>query len=332
MPAEPVQHTPFIFWVLFHIAVLIVLAFDLLVFHREAKPVTLREAATWTAIWVSLSLCFNALVWHWKGAEKGVEFLTGYVIEYSLSVDNIFVFVLVFTYFRVPPQYQHRVLFWGVLGALLMRGTMIAFGVVLVNAFHWVLYLFGAFLVFTGMKMLFHKGVEVHPEANPLLGFCRRFFPICARYEGARFVVKTEGKWMLTPLALVLVVVESTDLVFAVDSIPAIFAITTDPFIVYTSNVCAVLGLRSLYFLLANMVNRFVYLQTGLGFVLTFIGAKMLIADFWKMPTWMSLGAVVLILTVSIVASLLVSRKSAPPPKAVQPAAPTSDRSSAPPR
>lgn len=301
--------TPFLFWVLFHVAVFSVLAIDLFFFHREARPVTLKEAASWTCAWVTLSLLFNAFIFHWKGRESGMEFLTGYLIEYSLSMDNILVFVVVMGYFRVPAKYQHRVLLWGVLGAFVLRGMMIGLGVALVHRFHWVLYLFGVFLVVTGLKMLFHREEEVELEKNLMLRWCRRLLPISPVYDGERFITRVNGRRMFTPLALVLVFLNFIDLIFAVDSIPAIFAITTDPFIVYTSNICAVLGLRSLYFLLANVIQRFVYLKAGLAIVLAVIGVKMLIEDFWKMPTALSLGLVLGILALSIVASLLSKRK-----------------------
>lgn len=305
------ESTPFIFWVAFHVGVVIVLAIDLFVFHREAKPVTLREAGIWSTVWVALSLCFNAFVWHWKGSQKGMEFLTGYIIEYSLSMDNILVFVVVISYFRVPAQYQHRVLLWGVFGAFVLRGLMIGLGVALVTRFHWILYLFGLFLVVTGIKMLFHQDEEVELEKNLILRCCRKCMPVTNTYDREHFITRVKGRMMFTPLMLVLVVLNFIDLVFAVDSIPAIFAITNDVFIMYTSNICAVLGLRSMYFLLANVVHRFIYLKAGLALVLTFIGVKMLVADFWKVPISLSLVLVLGILFVSIAASLWVSRRRA---------------------
>jgi tellurite resistance protein TerC len=302
--------TPLKFWVFFGVGVFAVLAFDL---FRKARQVTLREATFWSIMWITLSLGFNAVVWQWKGHERGLEFLTGYLIEYSLSVDNIFVFVLIFSYFKVNPEYQHRVLFWGVIGALVLRGVMIGVGVALVERFHWVLYLFGMFLVYTGIKLVYHKEEEhTNLENNALVRLCCRFLPVTRISEGARFLVKVDGRWMLTPLALVLIVVETTDVIFAVDSIPAIFGITLDPFIIYTSNVCAIMGLRSLYFLLAHVMNRFVYLQMGLALILCFIGIKMLVADVWKIPTSISLGLVGLILAVAILASMIVTRHRKP--------------------
>lgn len=302
--------TPLVFWVAFNGVVLLLLAVDLFVFHRHAHAVSTREAAIWTSVWVTLSLLFNAFVWRWKGPATGLEFLTGYLVEYALSVDNIFVFVLIFAFFKVPAAFQHRVLFWGIIGALVMRGLMIWLGVTLIDSFHWMLYLFGAFLIFTGIKMAVQEDNNVEPEHNPLVKVCRRFFPITAAYEGARFAVRHQGRLMLTPLAIVLVMVESTDLLFALDSIPAIIAITEDPFIIYTSNVCAILGLRSLYFLLASVVHKFVYLKYGLAAILTFIGLKMVTADLVTakfgspVPTGYSLGFIAVCLVVSILASV----------------------------
>lgn len=301
------------FWIGFNAVVLVLLALDLFVFHREAKPVAFREAAVWSVVWVCLSLCFNALIWHWRGPAKALEFFTGYVIEYSLSVDNIFVFILIFGYFKIPAKHQHRVLLWGIIGALLMRGAMIALGVQLVTRFAWTLYVFGAFLVVTGVRMFFEKKDEAHMD-NALIRGCRRWLRVTPEFHGARFFVRDgAGALMATPLALALVVVDVMDLIFAVDSIPAIFAVTTDSFIVYTSNICAILGLRSLYFLLAELSNRFIYLQYGLAAVLSFIGAKMLLAYFWHMPTALSLGVVTLCLAVAIVASMLATRGGAKP-------------------
>ena len=310
MPAETVEPTPLLFWVAFHAGVIAVLALDLFMFHKKSHTVSVKEASAWTAVWVTLSLLFNAWVWQSKGGQAGIEFLTGYVIEYSLSMDNILVFVVVMSYFRVPAQYQHRLLVWGVLGAFVLRGLMIGLGVAIVTRFHWVLYLFGAFLLCTGIKMIFHKEEEIELEKNLVLRLCRRFMSVTPDYFEDKFLARHDGRTMFTPLALVLVVLNFIDLVFAVDSIPAIFAVTTDPFIVYTSNICAVLGLRSLYFLIAHVVHRFIYLKFGLSLVLSLIGVKMLIADLWKMPTWMSLSAVVGILTVSILTSLLVKPQS----------------------
>jgi tellurite resistance protein TerC len=292
-------------WAGFIVAVLFILALDLGVFHRKAHSVGHREALIWTTLWVALALMFNAWIWRRFGAQHGLEFLTGYVIEYSLSIDNIFVFLLVFRYFAVPPTSQHRVLFWGILGAMVMRAIFILVGSVLIAQFNWIIYIFGAFLVFTGYKMLTGSDVEVHPETNPIVKLFRRLVPITSHYEGSRMTVMQHGKRMATPLLLVLVVIEATDLVFAVDSIPAIFAVTDDPFIVFTSNICAILGLRSLYFLLEGAMNKFHYLKVGLGIVLSFVGVKMLVSGFWHITILGSLGFIVLVLASSMVASLL---------------------------
>ena len=299
-------------WVAFNVFVLAMLALDLGVFHRKAHVVGLREAAVWSAVWVGLALVFNAGLWAYAGPKVGLEFLTGYLIEKSLSVDNIFVFVMLFTYFAVPAQYQHRVLFWGILGALVMRGTFIAAGAYLLQQFHWVIYIFGGLLILTGIKMALRGDTPIDPEANPVTRLARRFLPLTPRYHGQRFWVREAGRRVATPLFLVLLLVEFTDLVFAIDSIPAIFAVTQDPFIVYTSNVFAILGLRSLYFLLAGVVHRFVYLKYGLAVVLVFVGLKMLLVDVYKVPVLASLAVIATVLTASIVASLL-RRPPAPP-------------------
>jgi tellurite resistance protein TerC len=313
------METPLSFWIAFHVGVVAVLAVDL---WRKPGAVSFREAGTWSAIWVALSLGFNAVVWWTRGPDRALEFLTGYIVEYSLSVDNILVFVLVMNYFRVPGAYQHRVLFWGVFGAIVLRGAMIALGVVLVERFHWVLYLFGVFLVFTGIKMLVSRDEGVDLENNGVLRFCKRWMPLTRDYVGAKFLAREGGRWLFTPLALVLVVVDFIDIVFAVDSIPAIFAITRDGFIVYTSNICAILGLRSLYFLIAGAVQRLVYLKTGLAIVLALIGAKMLAADLWAPPTWSALLAVALILGTSAAASLVSERRKARANRTAGPAGP----------
>lgn len=302
------EHTPLWFWVAFNSGVLLLLALDLFVFHRKAHTPTFREAATWSVVWVCLSLLFNLVVWQWKGPDKGLEFFTGYLIEYALSVDNIFVFVLIFSYFKVPPEQQHRVLFWGIIGALVMRGAMIWLGVELVHRFHWTLYIFGVFLFITGLRMFFKPDEEVDLEKNIILRLSRRWMQVTPQYHGSKFLVRTDGKLLATPLLLVLIFVDVMDLIFAVDSIPAIFVVTTDPFIVYTSNICAVLGLRALYFLLARVVDVFVYLRYGLAAVLTFIGLKMLLMDIVKIPIQLSLGIVALCLAVSIVASLMIKK------------------------
>jgi len=306
-------------WIGFNVFVLGLLALDLGVFHRKAHAVSIKEATIWSVVWISISLLFNLgiyLFWDkisfnsaYTNSEAALAFFTGYVIEKSLSVDNIFVFVLIFTFFAVPAVYQHRVLFWGIIGALIMRGALIAVGATLLKEFHWIIYIFGAFLIFTGLRMAFHKDEELHPEQNPLVKLLRRIMPVTDTYEGDKFFVRRAGKLLATPLFLVLLIVESTDLVFAVDSIPAIFAVTLDPFIVYTSNVFAILGLRSLYFLLAGVVDKFYYLKAGLSVVLVFVGIKMVIVDFYKIPVGISLGAIAAILTTSVIASLIRSRR-----------------------
>ncbi len=292
-------------WGLFLAALLVILALDLGVFHREEHVISTREAAIWTVTWIALSLAFGGWVWWRFGTRAGLEFLTGYLIEYALSVDNIFVFVVIFSYFAVPAKYQHRVLFWGILGALVMRGVFIGLGAALVSRFHWVIYVFGAFLIFTGIKIMAQRETAVHPERNPVVRLFRRFVPISAHYDGKRFFTRENGRLLATPLLLVLVVVEVTDVVFAVDSIPAIFAVTHDPFIVFTSNIFAILGLRSLYFLLAGMMSKFLYLKVGLGLVLVFVGAKMLTADLFHVPVQLSLGVVIALLAAAVAASLL---------------------------
>lgn len=296
-------------WIGFNIFVLAMLALDLGVFNRKAHAVSFREASLWSAVWISLALLFDGALFWWYGADVGSQFLTGYLIEKSLSVDNIFIFVLLFTSFAVPAAYQHRVLFWGVLGAIVLRGALILLGTALVETFHWVLYLFGAFLVFTGIRLAFHQEQHVRPETNPIVRVVRRLFPVTDDYEGARFAVRREGRWWITPLLVVLLLVESTDLVFALDSIPAIFAITTDPFIVFTSNIFAILGLRSLYFLLAGSIERYAYLKYGLAAILVLVGIKMLVAGWYQVPMALSLGLIALILVISIVASLYASRR-----------------------
>ena len=303
---------PLWFWIAFHIGVFLVLAIDLVGFNRKAHVITIREATIWSIVWVTLSLSFNVLVWHLKGAQAALEFFTGYLIEYSLSVDNIFVFVLIFTYFQVPRKYQHRVLVWGIIGALIMRGIMIWLGVALVERFHFVLYIFGAFLLITGFRMLVSKGEEIDLESNFMLKYARRWMRITPDYHGQKFLVKVDNVWMLTPLALVVLCIESMDLVFAVDSIPAVFAITRDQFIIYTSNVCAILGLRSLYFVLAHVIDRFIYLKTGLAIVLGFVGVKMLASGVFHIPIWASLGFILTVLAVTITASMLATRGRIP--------------------
>jgi tellurite resistance protein TerC len=296
-------------WVGFNLFILAMLALDLGVFHRKSHEVSMREATVWSLVWVSLALIFNGALWYFKGADPALQFFTGYLIEKSLSIDNIFVFALLFGYFSVPAAYQHRVLFWGILGALVMRAAFIFAGSALLAQFHWVIYIFGAFLILTGLKMALFRNSEMHPENNPVLKLVRRLVPVTRDYVKDHLFVKQAGRWAATPLFLVLVLIETTDLVFAVDSIPAIFAVTRDPFLVYTSNVFAILGLRSLYFLLAGVMGKFHYLKLGLSAVLVFVGVKMTIVELYKIPSFISLGVIALILTVAVVASLLRARK-----------------------
>ena len=293
-------------WIGFALFILFMLSLDLGLFNRRAHAIKYREAAIWSAVWIGLASIFAAIVFYYQGTSRGLEFVTGYLIELSLSVDNLFVFLLIFSYFKVPSKYQHRVLFWGVLGALVMRLTMIFIGATLINRFHWIIYIFGAFLVYTGIKMFTQQDNDFQPEDNALVRFVTRVVPMTRTYEDKNFFTKVNGKRMGTLLLLVLLIVEVADLVFAVDSIPAIFAITTNAFIVYTSNVFAILGLRSMYFLIAGVVEKFHYLKIGLAIVLTFIGAKMLIvAVHIVIPIWISLVFVAVVLLSSVVASLV---------------------------
>jgi len=294
-------------WLGFSLFILTMLSLDLGLFNRKAHTIKYREAWIWSGIWITLAMIFAAIVFHFLGSQRGLEFLTGYLIELSLSVDNLFVFLLIFSYFKVPSKFQHRVLFWGVMGALFMRLTMIFVGAALINRFHWIIYIFGGFLVYTGIKMFRHEELDIQPEQNILVRAVTRFLPISRQYEEEKFFTRSNGKRTGTLLLLVLMVVEVTDLVFAVDSIPAIFAITTNTFIVYTSNVFAILGLRSMYFLLAGVVEKFRYLRTGLAIVLTFIGLKMLVvAVGFQIPILFSLGFVAVVLLGSVAASLLI--------------------------
>ncbi len=295
-------------WLAFNVFIVAMLLVDLLVLHRHAHVVTVREAAITSTFWIALGLSFGGVIWAWQGGTTAGEYFAGYLIEKSLSVDNVFVFVLIFSYFAVPPQYQHRVLFWGILGALVMRGAFILVGAVLLEALEWILYLFGAFLLFTAFKMFRQSEMELDPSENRVLRLVARFVPMTTEYDGQKLFTKRTGTLLATPLFAVLVIVETTDLVFAVDSIPAIFAVTRDPFIVYTSNAFAILGLRALYFLLAGVAHRFVYLKTGLAVILAFVGTKMLIAEFYHVPVWFSLTVIASVLTVSVVASLRSSK------------------------
>lgn len=298
-----------ILWITFNIFVLGMLAIDLGIFHRKAHAVSIKEASAWSLVWVTLAMIFNLGIYLTWGPEIALEFLTGYVIEKSLSVDNLFVFLMIFQYFNTPAEYQHRVLFWGILGALILRAIFIAAGAALLNNFHWMIYVFGGFLVVTGIKMYFQGDEKIEPEKNPVVRLFERCVPIIKEYDGQNFFVRRDGKRYATLLMLVLVVVETTDVIFAVDSIPAIFAITKDPFIVYTSNVFAILGLRALYFMLAGVMEMFVYLKVGLSIVLCFVGVKMMLVDIYKIPIGVSLGVIGGVLLLSILASWWVKRK-----------------------
>jgi tellurite resistance protein TerC len=285
--------------------VLVMLALDLGVFHRRTHVIRFKEAIAWSAFWVSLAAAFAVLLLYWQGQQKSLEFITGYLIEESLSVDNLFVFLMLFRYFRVEPTYQHKVLFWGIIGALVARGIFIASGVALINRFHWIIYVFGAFLIYTGFKMLKPMETDIHPERGPVLRIARKYLRFTSEYEGGKFFTVQNGKRLATPLFMVLLAVETTDILFAVDSIPAILAITSDPFIVYTSNVFAILGLRSLYFALAGMMEIFRFLHYGLAGILVFIGAKMVGSNYLEIPIVVALGVVAGVLAVSVLASLL---------------------------
>jgi tellurite resistance protein TerC len=304
------MQTDWRFWVCFNVFVILMLALDLGLFNRKAHVIKIKEAMIWSGVWIALALCFNVLLYYWQGQAKALEFFTGYVIEKSLSVDNIFVIVLIFSYFKTPSIYQHKILFWGIIGALIMRAIFIFAGIALLEKFHWTIYIFGAILIFTGYKMLMQKEKKVEPEKNPVIKLFRRIIPMTHELHGGKFFVKLNEKYYATPLFLVLLVVETTDLIFAVDSIPAILAITQDQFIVYTSNVFAILGLRSLYFALAGMLDKFRFLSVGLALILMFVGLKMLIMDFYKLPILIALLVIILILIISIVASLIFKIKN----------------------
>ena len=305
-----VYHTSIWFWLAFNAGVLVALALDLVQFKHRGRELSIRAASQRTAIWIVLSLLFNLLVWKIRGPEKALEFLTGYVIEYSLSVDNIFVFVLIFAYFQVPPMAQHRALVWGIVGALIMRGVMIFVGVALVERFDFILYIFGGFLLISAWRMFFVKQEAKDFGQSWVMRCCSWAFPVTPVFHDEHFKAKVNGKWMLTPLALTLIVIETMDIIFAIDSIPAVFAITRDPFIIYTSNICAILGLRSLYFLIAKMMHRFVYLKTGVSIVLAFVGAKMILRDVFEIPTPISLAVVVAVLTTTVVVSMAATRRN----------------------
>ena len=297
-------------WTCFIGFVLVMLALDLGVFHRKSHEIKIKEALIWSAVWISLALAFNYGIYVFMGKEKAIEFLTGYVIEKSLSIDNLFVFIMLFTYFNVNTKYQHKVLFWGILGALVMRAIFIFAGVALINKFHWIIYVFGVLLVFTGIKMLFHKDEKIDPDKNPLVRLFKKFFPVTDQDHGGKFFVKMNGRTFATPLFIVLLIVEFTDLIFAVDSIPAILAITNDTFIIFTSNVFAILGLRALYFALAGITKYFYYIKYGLSAILVFVGIKMTIVDFYKIPILYSLFTIGTILLISVLVSLVFPKKT----------------------
>ena len=292
-------------WVCFIGFVLFMLVLDLGVFHRKSHEIKIKEALIWSAVWISLALIFNYGIYVFLGKEKAIEFLTGYIVEKSLSVDNLFVFIMLFAYFKVDVKHQHKVLFWGILGALVMRAIFIFAGVALINKFHWIIYIFGALLIFTGIKMLFHKEENIDPDRNPLVKLFKKIFPVTEKEHGDKFFVRLNGKTVATPLFIVLLMVEFTDLIFAVDSIPAILAITNDTFIIFSSNVFAILGLRALYFALAGITKYFYYLKYGLSAILVFVGIKMTIVDFYKVPIVSSLLVISGILIISVVVSVL---------------------------
>jgi tellurite resistance protein TerC len=298
------------FWVGFHILVFLILALDLGVFNRREHKVPVKEALTWTIVWIAVALLFNLFVFFEFGKTRALEFLTGYVIEYSLSVDNIFVFILIFTYFAVPAIYQHKVLFWGIIGALILRGIFIFAGVALITRFTWIVIIFGGFLVFTGIKMLFQTEIQLEPEKNPVVRFFKKFLPVTGELHGNRLFIRQNKLLYATPLFMVLVIIDVSDLIFAVDSIPAVLAISHNSFIVYTSNIFAILGLRSLYFAISGIIGYFRYLKTGVAFVLTFVGIKMLTSFFHiEIPILLSLGIIVIILLVSMLASIFIKKK-----------------------
>lgn len=296
-------------WILFNIFILLMLALDLGVFQRKTHAVSVKEALIWSAVWILLSLLFNVFIYYDLGKQKAIEYFTGYLIERSLSVDNIFVFVLLFSYFKVPAEYQHKVLFWGVIGALILRAALIGVGVVLIHQFAWIIYIFGGFLVFTGFRMAMQNDSHIDPEKNIVIRLYKKFFPVTTEYDNGNFFVTKNHRRSATPLFVVLIATEFTDLVFAFDSIPAIFAVTDDPFIIYTSNIFAILGLRAMYFALAGVMDKFHYLKVGLSMILIFIGFKMLIVDIYKIPIGYSLGVIAIVLIASVVLSLVKPKK-----------------------
>jgi tellurite resistance protein TerC len=296
-------------WLIFNLFILLMLFLDLGVFHRKSHQISVKEALKWTGIWIGLAFLFNVFVFYYFGEASAYEFFTGYLIEKSLSIDNIFVFIMIFAYFNVSPASQHKVLFWGILGALVLRAAFIIVGVELIHKFHWLIYVFGAFLIYSGIRFFQHDDIKVDPDKNILVRIARKIFPVTAEFQGDKFFVRRDNKLWATPLFIVVILIEATDLVFAVDSIPAILAISNDSFIVYTSNVFAILGLRSLYFALAGIEKYFVYLKYGMAVVLLFVGLKMCIADFLKIPIEISLSFIVLTLFASVVASMLMPKK-----------------------
>jgi tellurite resistance protein TerC len=297
-------------WTLFNLFILALLALDLGVFHRKTHVVSLREALVWSVIWIVVAFLFNGLVYFWRGPQAATEFLAGYLIERSLSIDNLFVFVLIFSYFRVPDEYQHKILFWGILGALVMRALFIATGVALIHKFHWIIYVFGVFLIITGVRIAIEKGKEIHPERNPVLRMFKRIMPLVHLFHGDKFFVRLDGRLFATPMFVVLLMVETTDVIFAMDSIPAILAITYDPFIVYSSNVFAILGLRATYFALAGIMRLFRYIHFGIAAILVFVGVKMVVTDIYKIPVGIALGVIAVILALSIVVSLIQTART----------------------
>jgi tellurite resistance protein TerC len=311
---QALEHS-ILLWTLFNIFIIAMLVVDLVVLHKEDEKVSIREALIWTGVWIAMALIFGIGVYYYMGSQTALDYYTGYLIEKSLSVDNIFVFLLVFSYFQVPAKYQHKVLFWGIFGALVMRLLFIFTGVALIDRFHWIIYVFGGFLVFTGIKLALEKDKEVHPERNPVLKLVRRILPISKSYHGSKFFIRRMGKLIATPLFIVLIVIETTDLVFALDSIPAILAITRDEFIIYSSNAFAILGLRALFFAVAGIMRLFHYLHYGLALILVFVGVKMLMSEFYHIPTTYALAFIAVTLTLSIVASILNPKKEQPLPE-----------------
>lgn len=307
------------FWVAFNLFVLAMLAVDLLVFHRRTHEVHIREALAWSAVWIALALAFGVVAWNYAGAKTALEYLTAYIIEKSLSVDNIFVFLLIFNYFSIPARYQHKVLFWGIIGALVMRAALIFAGVTLIERYHWIVYLFGVFLIYSGYKMLRSKNIKLEPRRNPVYRLLTRRFHVTPELRDDRFFVREGGRLFATPLVLVLAVVETTDLVFALDSIPAVLAVSNDTFVVYTSNVFAILGLRALYFAVAGLMDLFHLLHYGLSFILAFVGVKMTVSQWWHPPVSLTLGIVGLTLAVSVVASLMYPAVADSIPEPVDP-------------